>query len=118
MLLMLCEGSITATYLATASLNRKGGKKKTPRQTTQSILRLFVIISRIRLDEHPKKGCLGRQGSKSWRKRARGDGREEREPKEFEGVEKEGEGGSSAGLCGWLHAPVLLGGRGWLNKQS
>lgn len=26
--------------------------------------------------------------------------------------------GSSAGLCGWLHAPVLLGGRGWLNKQS
>lgn len=114
---MLCEGSIMGTYLAIASLNRKG-KKKTLRQTTQRILHLFVIITRIRLDEHPKKGCLGRQATKSWRKRARGDGREEREPNEFEGVEKEGERGSSAGLCGWLHAPVLLGGRGWLNKQS
>lgn len=45
-------------------------------------------------------------------------GERKKEPKEFEGVEKEGERGSSAGLCGWLHAPVLLGGRGWLNKQS
>lgn len=54
---------------------------------------------------------------KGWRK-----AREEMEPKEFKGVEKEEERErrevSSAGLCGWLCAPVLLGGCGWLNKQS
>lgn len=43
-------------------------------------------------------------------------------PERFKEVEKEGKqerrGFPCRAVCDWLCAPVLLGGRGWLNKQS
>lgn len=46
---------------------------------------------------------------KGWR-----EARKVMEPEECKYVEK----GERGLLCGWLEAPVLLGGRGRLNKQS
>lgn len=72
----------------------------------------------------------GSAGNSTWRERAQGDAGEERRGEQWRGEERRGgqrspkewkKGGREVpvqGCVDWLHAPVLQGGRGWLNKQS
>lgn len=61
---------------------------------------------------------VGERGAKAGERE--GERWSQRSLKKWKKREREGVRGkvSPAGLCGWLCAPTLLGGRGWLNKQS